>query len=964
MELALQTFGPPRARPRAARMTTSRAEPEAPTEPISLENLGYGARVLDYRIEQELRADTGAARLFLADDERRAEYVLLVVSTSLEAFEAALAGAAAGTVLRRSKLAAWCIAAIELNDNHLGRFGHDLLAPSNKVHGETKRSAEPSAARLNAGDVFAQRYRIEGLLGRGGMGEVYRAHDPVLCRTVAIKLVRVDVLDDTETRAAAKERLLSEARVVCGLRHPNVVELFDASEIDGIPYLVLELCEGGNLRDVITKNESSAADRLRWLTEIAEGLACAHASGIVHRDIKPENILLTANGVAKIGDFGIAKALGKHVAETFSVVGTPRYMAPEQLMGQKVDGRVDQFAWALVAQELYSGAHPRERETPNYSEVRANSVPVPPVLAAVVARAMATEVRARFANFDALLKELRRRRVRGPAIIAVLGTAGLVLSAIVALRNMPRAPDVSHERQALMQVFDARAVDADIVQRCRPAARSALASGLQLWRDASRWEALPRFDDASQADPECAVASLYYVLGASHTYPKRREHFRRARELRANLNDRELRMLDVIESLVSEPPDPDESGRRGAQLATELPHDVDVQRLYVSSLLRLGRVQQAREVVGRVAREHSEIIPTIEFSGAFAATRARDDGAADEHFARCLAAAPDSADCLYWKGLVEASKGECRAAETSMRRLISVMPHYADAHSALGNLLLVSTVDPTASRGAFQERWRNIAPNGYGREPTPDIARMADEFRMHLVSGDLKQALASTQRWNEAVLGMNAARFRAEPMLLSIELLRELKRDGEARSAALNGLREQQGWTPDEKFDANVEFMRLAYLTGGIDAKRFRELREEWRGKKKRSDVDVWLGAYAGLHDVSGEIEAPVKPGVYLEDWLSSSSEGYARAAEDLSERGRVDDALLHAKAAAAMCVVFAPMMGFLHARTALAHAYDKAGDRDGACRSYRVVAKGLERTPESASSLASNKRLRELMCP
>ncbi|RYD65611.1 MAG: hypothetical protein EOP83_07030 [Verrucomicrobiaceae bacterium] len=422
-------------------------------------------------------------------------------------------------------------------------------------------------------------------------------------------------------------------------------------------------------------------------------------------------------------------------------------------------------------------------------------------------------------------------------------------------------------------------------------------------------------------------------------------------------------MLDAVEPLVSEPPDAEESGRRGARLAASYPHDFDVQRLYTGSLMRSGRFDDALEVVARVAREHDAPVPTNEFSGAYASIRARDYVRADRHFENCLAASPDSADCLYWKGLLAASMGECASAEKVIRRLISVMPHQAEAHSALGNLILVSTKDASAAEGAFQERWRNIEPNGFAWEPTPAISRISDEFRMHLVSGDLRQALASSERWSEAVAGTSETRFRAEPLLLSIELLRELGRNDEARALALKGLREQRAWTPDEKFDANVELMRLAYLTGGIHEDRYRMLRDEWMAKKKRSRVDVWLASYAGLSLTTDQIELPVKPGEYAQDWLASSSEGYARAAEDFAVRGRFEDAIQHAKAASAMCVVFAPMMGYLHARNALAHAYDGAGLREEACNSYASISQMLIRTPDSASALASKKRMRALNC-
>ena len=205
------------------------------------------------------------------------------------------------------------------------------------------------------------RYRILELVGRGGMGVLYRAHDPVLERDVALKMMHVDfTLDNT-----ARERFQREAKAVARLQHRNVVTIHELGEVDGTPYIVMEFLSGQDL-DALLKGEVdlSIQHKLDIAAQLCEGLAYAHEQGIIHRDIKPGNVRVLEDGTVKILDFGIAKFAMSSVTQSGTVMGTPSYMAPEQIMGQPLDGRADLFAVGVLLYELFTGAKPFSGDSP------------------------------------------------------------------------------------------------------------------------------------------------------------------------------------------------------------------------------------------------------------------------------------------------------------------------------------------------------------------------------------------------------------------------------------------------------------------------------------------------------------------------------------------------------------------------------------------------------------------------
>ena len=266
------------------------------------------------------------------------------------------------------------------------------------------------------------RYEITGELGRGAMGVVYKALDPTIGRTVALKTMRLDVhgLDAQEM----VRRFQNEARAAGVLNHPNIVTIYDAGEQDGIFYIAMEFIEGTTLHELLAEKRVLATEEVLQLTrQICRGLDYAHSNGIVHRDIKPANIMITGNGTVKIMDFGIAKS-GGQVTNTGQVLGTPNYMAPEQVKGRQLDGRSDLFSLGVILYEMLTGEKPfvgQNVTTIIYKIVNENpitprdlDVTVHPGLSAIVTKALAKAPDDRYQTGADLVRDLENYKLAGP----------------------------------------------------------------------------------------------------------------------------------------------------------------------------------------------------------------------------------------------------------------------------------------------------------------------------------------------------------------------------------------------------------------------------------------------------------------------------------------------------------------------------------------------------------------------
>jgi serine/threonine protein kinase len=268
----------------------------------------------------------------------------------------------------------------------------------------------------------AGRYEIVGELGRGAMGVVYKAADPVIGRTVAVKTIKLSAEGTGLTRPELLNRFQTEARAAGLLTHPNIVVVFDAGEEDGLYYIIMELVEGRSLQALLDDGHSFPLPRvLRIMEQACSALQFAHERNVVHRDIKPANLMLTGDDTVKVTDFGTAKILQfGTVQQTAHVMGTPSYMSPEQVKGRAVDGRSDIFSLGVMLYEMVTGEKPfpgQNITTVIYKIVNEEPVPpkqvdptVHPGISAVVMRALAKDPDTRYQSCREMLEDLRNYR--------------------------------------------------------------------------------------------------------------------------------------------------------------------------------------------------------------------------------------------------------------------------------------------------------------------------------------------------------------------------------------------------------------------------------------------------------------------------------------------------------------------------------------------------------------------------
>jgi len=281
---------------------------------------------------------------------------------------------------------------------------------------------------VKTGDTIADRYRLEGILGSGGMSHVYRAHDNVLERDVALKVLHDRFSDDP----SYVERFRREARAIARLSHPNIVTVIDRGQVEDCEFIVFELVRGANLKQLLDQRKYlPVREALAIVHQAARGLAFAHEHGIVHRDVKPQNVLVDDEGAAKVTDFGIARSIGRDsgLTQTGAILGTADYLSPEQATGQPVSEASDQYSLGVLLYELLAGEVPYRGESVVAVASRHVNDPVPSVLDRrpdvplrvneLVARAMAKGPEDRFPSMEAFIAALEAamaeaEELRGP----------------------------------------------------------------------------------------------------------------------------------------------------------------------------------------------------------------------------------------------------------------------------------------------------------------------------------------------------------------------------------------------------------------------------------------------------------------------------------------------------------------------------------------------------------------------
>jgi tRNA A-37 threonylcarbamoyl transferase component Bud32 len=321
----------------------------------------------------------------------------------------------------------------------------------------TLPEAPPVPGNDTIGRLLGRRYVAVARLGAGAFGEVHRAHDSVLGRDVAVKVIRLEAFVEPAQLSDVKQRFLREAQVAARLRHPNIVTTHDIVE-GTVPFIVMELVEGETLQTLLGRRGRLPLDEATAiLAQAAAALDHAHASGVVHRDVKPANVMIEPGGHVKVMDFGIAKLeAGANLTATGSIMGTPNYMSPEQAKGMKVDGRSDLFSLGCVLYECLTGVKPFQGESISVILVKILTEEPPAVdfaatglpseVGAVLKRALAKDPAARYASGAELVAALR---TAGQTTLVSAPAAGRVVADPKRPNAVPGAPaDVASARAA------------------------------------------------------------------------------------------------------------------------------------------------------------------------------------------------------------------------------------------------------------------------------------------------------------------------------------------------------------------------------------------------------------------------------------------------------------------------------------------------------------------------------------
>lgn len=282
------------------------------------------------------------------------------------------------------------------------------------------------------------KYRLDAILGRGAMGVVYRAFDPLIERTLALKTVQ-HRLGDADGAEELLRRFRTEAQAAGRLMHPNIVAVHEYGEANDLAWIAMEFVDGRPLSELSGQQACALPQVLAWMRDLLAALDYSHAHGVVHRDIKPANLLVTRDGRIKVGDFGIARIESSTLTQTGAMLGTPSYMSPEQFRGEAIDSRSDLFSAGVVLYQLLTGQRPFSGTTAAVMQQVLTHSPAPPsrvnpllpaALDAVVMRALAKTPEARFADAAAFLQALE----------AASAAAGADADATVLLSAPPALP--------------------------------------------------------------------------------------------------------------------------------------------------------------------------------------------------------------------------------------------------------------------------------------------------------------------------------------------------------------------------------------------------------------------------------------------------------------------------------------------------------------------------------------------
>ncbi|WP_394834901.1 protein kinase [Pendulispora rubella] len=833
----------------------------------------------------------------------------------------------------------------------------------------TAVSEERLEIALRPGAVFGTRYALEERIASGRTGELFRALDLRLQRRVALKVLRHDVGS------------IAQARIAAALEHPNVVAIHDVGVREGMPFIAMEYVDGRPLRTFVG-SAISVETKLAWMIEVARALAAAHEKGLVHGDIKPDNILICDdNGIVKVLDFG-----GAHV-------GTPGYMPPEQVRGEAVDAPVDQFAWGVVAYELFAGKLP----TPTSPHL----TNVPFEVAQVIARALSMRPESRYASMEEVVAALADPRLLGihgmvratkPQRLARwrsprmwLPVLGAIAVAAGTLQLCGRNRDTPSSEIAASGAIDMPVTAIPLSPTCNKTAEIHYRRGLVSQREAT-WElARPAFEQAVGADPECKEAQLQLLITAYFRYSvtKEREQFRRVISMRDALSERDRALLDAWTPLVaSEPANREEAARRFDAAVERYPRDAQILALaaMIHGFLALDTTQLERCVA--LARRAIVVDPKYGEAMQIMASALSRLGRHDEAMQaidQCMNVAPGSGECLLERIRIQSLRGQCSEAVTSARKWISNVPTSSGAYRHLANTLASEGASIEAVETALQQ-WHNNHPDE-GQRATYIYHRASlAAFYGNFVSMEelTKELIAGVE---ESATLFDHARAAS----MQVELLTETGRSAEAAAVAEQFLRRRDAWTEGFSITTPYEPAMFGVLLreGKISRERWVELSETWEKNalSTLSRQQAWgLRWGAALNPFYWQDQSDARELAATAWRMRPPPLPQGRSHEQPLSLGLLADAfqgriaLTTGADDAEAAQLFEPMaqnchvleQPFASVRTHqwMGEAKERLGDKDAACREYGIVLERWgEAKPRSTTATAARKRSEALGC-
>lgn len=824
-------------------------------------------------------------------------------------------------------------------------------------------------------------YELKGPLGKGGMGVVYDAVDLRLQRNVALKLLSDDVIDDVERR----RRFLREAKLTAKVTHPNIVSLYEVGEIDNHIFLAMERVIGSTLRERLNEAKGGlpTQEAVRITREIALGVAEAHRHGVIHRDIKPENIMIGGDDRVKLLDFGLAKALERaqpsvaYQSTEISavhgrVVGTLRYMSPEQVRGTGVDERSDVFAIGVVLYEMLSGMRPFRGAT--NTDVMASilrDVPtpignIPQVLWRIVARCLSKNPDERYPNAGALAEALEPRVWASPftqgltrywALLLLLFVMIVVVvraySNSAKISEPPKVP-VSAVQSPPSAPAPAKPAPIRIVDLPPPKSPNAKAvfhyrEALKHFRAANWGAAEDELRTAKDLDPKMAEARFRLALTQMSYGAVRdsaREEFIKATNLKANMTPRDQDLLEAFRPMFEDKvADVAKTLELMVKLSQKYPNDAEI-FLYLASFSRFGSIEQ-RRVAAQTAvdldKEYADAMQMLSTTW-FESKPEK----ALEILDNCMTVAHSGSDCLGERARIKSLQNDCVGAEIDANLAIEG-DRASEWIFAFHPPLLYALGKPSSEvLGSFERLWNRPHSSVTIAEKTYHEAILA--------AGDGKflEAKEKAQKGRAvAIEKKNRTDIERFTMLL-VEIELEIGNLVGAADIAVEFLDARADMTKSSErpspTDPTAYLARIAWRSGKISAEKFQGILDAWSKKLSAltpfEQEEMW-----GLSHVLG-IESRAEATEALEKRPGKASAGSKydygfKYFPRMAALGRAywyaeekETALENLRATYERCDFLLTIFSIMRSNLLYAKALQSRGDTKAACDVYQSIVK------------------------